>query len=409
MNEKTFCSLPFTGVFLGSDGGVRPCCSLRGELGNINENSLDEIINGEIATSIRKAIVNDEWHPMCSQCQNLESRGARTERVGTLPLYDELKSSTEKDFILTKLDLRWSNTCNLTCNYCYEYFSSKWAEIKGIKVNANKDIAEEKVFSFIEENMKKNPNIRYNVNLLGGEPLLQKPNSKLLDTISSRSDIYILTNLTVPLETNKIASKLLEGDNVAWGISFETIGKRFEHVRYGGDWDQLVKNLRYLRDNNVKLIDSHPLYCVYSAFNLIEYLEFIGEEGYFNKQYWQVLQNIPGLDVFQMAYPLKVKALAELEKCFNRFDKHFDLSLLKLVYTGLEASVEKQYYNSETAFTWLNDLDKSIPGQKESFIKLWPEVYDDMTNTRMWELNTSVKYFGNYLTDTNNRPIYKRG
>ena len=174
---------------------------------------------------------------------------------------------------------------NLTCNYCYEYFSSKWAEIKGIKVNANKDIAEEKVFSFIEENMKKNPDVKYNVNLLGGEPLLQKPNSKLLDTISSRSDIYILTNLTVPLETNKIASKLLEGDNVAWGISFETIGKRFEHVRYGGDWDQLVKNLRYLRDSKVRSIDSHPLYCVYSAFNLVEYMEFIAEEGYFNKQY----------------------------------------------------------------------------------------------------------------------------
>lgn len=403
MNEKTFCSLPFTGVFLGSDGGVRPCCSLRGELGNINENSLDEIINGEIATSIRTSIVNNEWHPMCSQCQDLESRGARTERVGTMHLYDKLNTLTEKDFTLTKLDLRWSNTCNLTCNYCYEYFSSKWAEIKGIKVNANKDIAEEKVFSFIEENMAKNPDIRYNVNLLGGEPLLQKPNSKLLDTISNRSDIYILTNLTVPLDTNKIAIKLLEGDNVAWGISFETIGKRFEHVRYGGEWDQLVKNLRYLRDSKVRSIDSHPLYCVYSAFNLVEYLEFIGEEGYFNKQYWQVLQNTAGLDVYQMSYPMKVKALKELEICFDRYDKHFDLSLLKSVHVGLEASMDTQYYNSEAAFTWLNELDKSIPGQKQSFIDLWPEVYNDMNITRSWETNET----GKYLTDINNRPIYK--
>jgi hypothetical protein len=132
-------------------------------------------------------------------------------------------------------------------------------------------------------------------------------------------------------------------------------------------------------------------------------MEFIAEEGYFNKQYWQVLQNTAGLDVYQLSYPMKVKAMKELEICFDRFDKHFDLSLLKSVHTGLEASMDIQYYNSEAAFTWLSDLDKSIPGQKQAFIDLWPEVYSDMQLTRTWELNSS----GKYLADSNNRPTYK--
>jgi MoaA/NifB/PqqE/SkfB family radical SAM enzyme len=404
MKKETFCSNPFSALFLGSDGGVRPCCSLRGELGNINENSIEEIIQGEIATSIRRSIINGEMHTMCSQCQELEDRGARTERLGTINFYHKFKDYTEKDFLLEKLDLRWSNTCNLTCNYCYEYFSSKWAEIKGIKINANKETAEEKVFSFIEQNQRDNPNIRYNVNLLGGEPLLQKPNTRLIELIKNNSDIYILTNLTVPLETNKVANLLLESNNVTWGISFETIGNRFEYVRKGGDWNQLVKNLRFLNKHN-KPIDSHPLYCLYSAFNLVEYFEFLGEEGYFHKQYWQVLQNIPGLDVFQLPYKMKVKAIKELETCFNRYENNFDLTLLKSVYSGLESSIDNQYYDSKACFTWLDDLDKSIPGQRQAFIDNWQQLYEDMLDTYSWHVDKNGHI---NPRDEFDRPIYVR-
>lgn len=404
MKKETFCSNPFSALFLGSDGGVRPCCSLRGELGNINENSIEEIIQGEIATSIRRSIINGEMHAMCSQCQELESRGARTERLGTINFYHKFKDYTEKDFLLEKLDLRWSNTCNLTCNYCYEYFSSKWAEIKGIKINANKETAEEKVFSFIEKNQRDNPNTRYNVNLLGGEPLLQKPNTRLIELIKNNSNIYILTNLTVPLETNKVANLLLESSNVDWGISFETIGNRFEYVRKGGDWNQLVKNLRFLNKRN-RIIDSHPLYCLYSAFNLVEYFEFLGEEGYFHKQYWQVLQNIPGLDVFRLPYKMKVKAIKELETCFNRYENNFDLTLLKSVYSGLESSIDNQYYDSKACFTWLDDLDKSIPGQRQAFIDNWQQLYDDMLDTYSWCVDKNGHA---NPRDEFNRPIYLR-
>jgi MoaA/NifB/PqqE/SkfB family radical SAM enzyme len=156
--------MPFSSVFLGSDGGVRPCCSLRGELGNINESSLEDIIHGPIATSIRQSIIDEKWHPMCSQCQDLESKGARNERTGTVESMIKFVDYKADDFKLEKLDLRWSNTCNLACNYCYPYFSSKWAEIKGIKINANKMSAEDKVFAFIQKNI----DTVNNINLLGG-------------------------------------------------------------------------------------------------------------------------------------------------------------------------------------------------------------------------------------------------
>jgi MoaA/NifB/PqqE/SkfB family radical SAM enzyme len=375
MNKETFCSLPFSEVFLGSDGGIRPCCSLRGELGDINKSSLEDILNGDIATSIRKSIIDGKWHSMCSQCEELEPKGARTERTHTVHFMDKFKNASKNDFVLENLDLRWSNTCNLSCNYCYEYFSSKWAEIKGIKVNANKETAEEKIFTFIENQVNQH-NKLLQVRLLGGEPLLQKQNVRLLNTIKNNSKIYILTNLTVPLETNKVAQLLLENNNVTWGVSFETVNKRFEYVREGGKWDQLLSNLRLLHSKN-KTIDSHPLYCLYSAFNLVEYYDFLDSEGCFSTQYWQVLQNIQGLDVFLLPNKLKIKALDELERCFVKYEHKFDMSLLKSINQSLIDSLSKDSNNTDKCLNWLDELDKFIPAKKESFIELWPELYQD--------------------------------
>lgn len=397
MNKETFCSLPFSGLFLGSDGGVRPCCSLRGNLGNINENTVEEILNNGISRSIRTSIINNKWHPFCSQCKELESRGARTERTGTLHRLEDFNNADAGYFKLEKLDLRWSNTCNLTCNYCYEYFSSKWAEIKGIKINSNKEEAELRVFSFIEDNL----NSINNVNLLGGEPLLQKPNIRLLDSLPKDAPIYILTNLTVPLQKNPVAQKLIDNPNVAWGISFETIQKRFEYVRHGGNWYQLLDNLRFLNNNKVKIIDSHPLYCMYSALNLVEYYDFIESEGYFSHLYWQVLQNINGLDVFKAAYPIKVKAIDELERVFVKYESKYNMDLLRKIYDSLKDSLNTQYYNSEKALQWLDDLSKSIPGKKQDFIREWTHLYSDFLATKYF-----IHKGDNLVRDENNVPLY---
>jgi sulfatase maturation enzyme AslB (radical SAM superfamily) len=376
MKQETFCSLPFSEIFLGADGGIKPCCSMRGDLGNINQSTLVDILNGTIAQSVKTSIINGEWHPNCSQCQELESLGGRTERQGTLIDFDRFKNYAATDFTLEKLDLRWSNTCNLSCNYCYEYFSSQWANIKGIKVNANKPSAEDSIFSFIENNKDKISNI----NLLGGEPLLQKPNIKLLNLVPD-SYYYILTNLSTEIEGNKLAEQLLSNPKVSWGISFETVGKRFEYVRNGADWNRLVHNLRLLNHHKVPNIDVHPLYCIYSAFNLCEFYEFLEGEGYFNNIYWQLLQNIKGLDIFRSPKSLKIKAVSELELCISRYEDKFNMDLLKNIHKKVVDSLgDQQEYTTMEHAKWLEELNGQIPNKKSSFIELWPEIYQEIIN-----------------------------
>ena len=391
MNKETFCAFPFNTIFLGSDGFVKPCCSSGANLGNINEQPLEKIIHSPLAREIRHSIVNEKWHSTCAQCYKLEKYGARTERTGVLYQFDEFKDATPDTFKLQKLDFRWSNTCNLACNYCYEYFSSQWSNIKGIKINANKDDAENAIFAFIDVHK----DTIQNINLLGGEPLLQKQNNKLFDMLPDKR-YYILTNLSLDLTKNPLGKKLLSMPYVDWGVSFETIDIRYEYVRHGANWDVFLKNGKLLKSLN-KQVNAHPLYCAYSAFNLVDLYDWLTETEIYDNVYWCAIQNLPGLNVFTMPVNLKVKALDELKHCISKYENtRFNESIQSLKeyhktlteslsqrskMTGVELRNEN-FINERDRVSflkWISQIENQYLQKTHKFEELWPEVYKEFT------------------------------
>jgi MoaA/NifB/PqqE/SkfB family radical SAM enzyme len=265
----------------------------------------------------------------------------------------------------------------LSCNYCYEYFSSQWAAIKNIKVNYNKSNAEENLLLFID----KNKETIQSVNLLGGEPLLQKQNLKLFDILPNKK-YYLLTNLSTDIPNGPIAQKLITMPNVAWAVSFETINKKFEYVRHGANWKKLCSNLKYLKENNVREINAHPMYCTYSAFNLCEFYDFIDQSNYFTNIYWCVIQNIKGINVFTLSKSLKQKAIDEISKCVEKYKSKYDMSALINIKNSLLESLEKEYKKSdiEDFFDWLYKLENTQNVNKSYVFKdLWPEIYEEMS------------------------------
>ena len=376
MNKETFCAYPFNTIFLGADGGVKTCCSAEIDIGDINKQSIQEILQGPIAQGIRQAIIEEHWHPQCAQCAKLEAMGARSERgdSGSVAKLDYFKDARADTFELQKLDLRWSNLCNLACNYCYEYFSSKWSVLKGIKINANKAEAEDSLFTLIAENINSVDSIE-SINLLGGEPLLQKQNHKLIDLLPTKN-YYILSNLSIDLPNNTIAPKLIANESAQWGISFDTVDKRFEYVRHGAEWTTFVSNLRYLNKQGAKIINAHPLYCTYSAFNLCEYYDFIISEGYFNEVYWSAIQNIHSLNVFKLPPKLKAAAMTELDKCISKYkDSGYDMSALVNIRSQLELTLnDTTGYVTRLQFEeWLHTIEvEQLTDKQYSFDQLWP-------------------------------------
>ena len=366
MNKKSFCSFPFDTVFLGADGLVKTCCSARDTIGDLKTQSIEEIIHGERAIEIRRGIISGNWDMKnCSQCHELESVGAFTERLANAHRFEGMQDFTEDDFVLQQIDLRWSNTCNLACNYCYEYFSSIWAKILNKHLDPLKDSTD--LLTYIENN---NDTVKY-VNLLGGEPLLQKENHKLFDILDKDVKGYILTNLSVPLETNKIAQKIISDfPNITWGVSFDNVGKRFEYVRHRAEWDLLVHNLDYV-GSRVKELNIHPLYNIYTAFNLVELYEFL-EDKKINDIYWCAVLNPKRFSVFNLPLKMRQRAHKEITRVLDRWGNKFETSRLLDIQKDLLSERPVENYKfleyTERLETELH-LDK-----KYKFAELWPDL-----------------------------------
>ena len=373
MNKETFCSFPFDTIFLGADSGVKTCCSAGTDLGNLNKNSIETILHSNTAQSVRDSIINNQWHPQCSQCKKIELMGGRSERSTNVENNYDSYVPIQLDktyFKLKKLDLRWSNTCNLACNYCYEYFSSQWSNIKGIKINTLQEDNQESLFLYIE----KNKDFVTDINLLGGEPFLQKQNSRLI-TILKDKRYYVLTNLALPLHNNKIANQIIEEPNAEWGVSFETVGSRYDYVRHNASWDQFVKNIEYVKGRKPSLIfNAHPLYCAYSAFNLIEFYDFITANTMFTDVYWCVIQNIDGLNVFTLSKDLRLKAIEEIERCQLKYPDASGIDHLIDIKTRLIESLDNGVDKNSHFVKWTNGIEKQLSNKEFTFEDLWPEL-----------------------------------
>lgn len=389
MNNETFCSLPFTGVFLGPDGGIKNCCSARKNLGSLREQPINDIINSDLAKEVRQYILKGEWHEYCSQCKQLEENNSPSERTKDLENFVAIHGELTEDFFIpTRLDLRWSNVCNLNCVYCYEYFSSKWAKINNKKVVGISKENIESLLNLIEENVQKNKEY-YGVTLmLGGEPLLHPSNERLVDILKDNS-VYLLTNFTIPIDTNPVAQKLLQHKFNTFGLSFETVGKRFEYVRREGNWDQFVKNIDYFnnfyKEQKTKQLNAHSLYSIYSAFNLVEFYDFVIEKN-FGIVRWNLLQSTGGSEHANvLKLPSKFRELAwnEIEKCRKKYPDAPGMDNLLDYSEKLNSPVIATDLNYPEIFlNEIHRIENKIPSDVYKFNLLWSDVYRMLEETK---------------------------
>lgn len=123
--QQPFCSRPFEWFEVHPDGSVFLCCPawLKRSVGNLLQQSIDEIWNGPVAQEIRKSIINGSFHNCSrSRCPHLRNNSgplcppnhADENRATTA-----LKTGTSRlDFLPTKLNLCFDYSCNLSCLSC---------------------------------------------------------------------------------------------------------------------------------------------------------------------------------------------------------------------------------------------------------------------------------------------------
>ena len=364
---KIFCGEPWKQIFIGPDSKPKTCCSGRVPLGDLQHDNIQQILSGTILREIKQSILNNEWHENCTLCKELEEKGIESQRI-----------RTEKDFlngenyfedinyhIPEMIDIRWDNTCNLACNYCMPYFSSVWASLKHEYQKSPRN--NDGVIQYLKENKD---SIKHAI-LLGGEPFLQKKNSELLDIITDDTTVHFITNLSFgPLENNSLFQKLSEKKNhVSFGVSFENIEEKFEYVRHGAKWDVFLSNLKILKDKFT--VTAMPLYCCYSAFNLMEYYDFIAEQNI--RLRWQKIEGPRELNVSLLPWELRKKAIREIEKVLLKYENVQNMDIETLIQLKDSLLVEeKNYISIEQVQIFHQELEKKYHEKAYTFLNLWP-------------------------------------
>jgi MoaA/NifB/PqqE/SkfB family radical SAM enzyme len=372
--SPTFCPAPWTSLNIDQAGETSPCFHCVDMIGNNKKNTIQEIIHGPKATSMREAMARGEWHDACTWCKRLEETTGSSGR--TVRHADpETLAAIDNDpnfFKLEHLVINWSNLCNLTCVYCNDQTSTAWQSVKKIPINHIKNEHDD----LIELAKTQGHNIQ-GLCLGGGEPLLQKGLDVFLshlnpDTVS----VMVTTNLSMEITTNPIYQILKTWPKVEWQVSFDNANKeKFEYVRDRANWEQFVKNLRQMKRDGQK-VNAHPAYSIYSALDLIEYYDFCVAEDL--GIYWCELNHPMELDIRRHSQTLRDLAVEEINRVIDKYGDRRSLAIdvLKTYRNTLQDNSYLKYqenFKSSKTLAWHIEIENTLK-KTNKFVELWPTL-----------------------------------
>lgn len=362
--QDNYCAAVDAGLFVYSNGNVGFCCSGSESLGNINRESVQDIFKKQKVISILNNVKNNIPDKYCEGCDNADSIAPKTSQRWAFN--DRFGRLDKRELRL--IDIRWSNVCNLSCRYCNVADSTSWMKLHNIPIqNVNRPYVQ----SILDEVANNRDTISC-VYLLGGEPLLQKYNEQLLDIVRKDVKIDVLTNLSIKLENNKVYQKLKTMDTVLWNLSFDNVGKRFEYVRHGADWELLKHNIKTLHnDFGRRRVTFHPVYTIWNALNIKEFYDFADlNSAHVNWQIALPKRDYLASDTF-IVFGHKKKII---ERAIREIDdvSRFDISLNGIKKTLID-DLEKPGRDKEF-LEWTRQMEEFMP-PIDTFQNLWPELF----------------------------------
>lgn len=279
-DSQAFCPLAWNGVYIQPDGAVDNCCISKNDLGNINEQSIDEIVHNSRSRSVRERMLADVIVDGCVNCYS-EKKTTITQRESLGNFYrgrnqDSYQSAT--DFKLRYVDIRLRNTCNYGCIYCGPGCSSFIAQ-------------ERKTFPILDDSsviaaidfFKKNARDLDRIYLAGGEPLMIRENEILLEEIKQvnpQCHVLVNTNLSL-MQNNKIFNILVDLPNVSWLISAEDMEGKYEYIRHKGSWLNFSKNLLALKSMvSREKISFNMVYLALNSHSILSFIHWLDSNDF---------------------------------------------------------------------------------------------------------------------------------
>jgi sulfatase maturation enzyme AslB (radical SAM superfamily) len=274
---------PFTGLATREDGAIKVCCRSQ-PIGWIQEESLEEVWNGNAMREVRKQVLNNERPDVCKPCFDLEDQGVESLRqrhiAGVIPearanLYpDALDALEEEDytmpFELPTMEIKLNNLCNLKCRMCNPLDSTSWKDWDQVTEFYKKennyliptvDALVSKPGQYIgpfdnSDNWwtsfeKLLPYFR-RVEFAGGEPLMDPYHYKILDMLAPYGK-----NIEIKYATNGTTLGIKGGrtihdywpkfKSVAVNVSIDGIHDVYEYIRGNGKFSEIEENIKVFK------------------------------------------------------------------------------------------------------------------------------------------------------------------
>lgn len=421
--SKTFCITPWLHQYVGPAGDVKPCCVFEhtSEIGNLKDNTLDEIWNNEETKALRLKMLNGETDPRCFKC-NVHKDGispkegfnktffTNTVYRDTSVINQNIVSSTLPDGTIPEhkivyMDARFNNLCNFSCRTCSPHFSTSWVlddrklrnkmyrqEINdGFQYPGN---TEEQLFDEMKPHLKHMQEIYF----AGGEPMMQKDHFETLKELIKLGN----TKCRIRYNTNFSRLRLQEHDVVEYWKNFSYIQlnasidgsyEKAEYWRNGTVWSDIVENrVRLLKEiPKVKVAISYTLSWV-NAQNLVDLHKEWLSLGYIlpdrinimplNGPLYYSLRNIPDW---------------KKEQIENIFRKHIDW-LNENYYAGIVERVIKTYEESIN-FMW-QEPDMDVHDSLKQFSQFTKKL-DSIRNQDFFKTFPEHQDINEYMTEHN--------
>jgi sulfatase maturation enzyme AslB (radical SAM superfamily) len=232
---ETKCAAFWTHTNIRSSDRVFPCCRFKTPIAEFDGN-LEQVLHHKSYEELRMKSVNNEFISGCEKCYHEEA-------IGKNSLRQDFNNTYSTDNIsLQFLEIGFDNICNLTCDGCWEEFSSSWG--KKIFLLKSEVVKSTKAISSIPNSINK-------VLFLGGEPLMTSRHKSFLSKFRDLSNLEVIynTNGTFLLD-QKTIDLLQKCKIVKFIVSIDGYNKLNDKVRVGSSWQKILDFLQQIKDLN---------------------------------------------------------------------------------------------------------------------------------------------------------------
>jgi MoaA/NifB/PqqE/SkfB family radical SAM enzyme len=374
LTNKNFCPIPWTGFMYNFNGTVKNCIRNPNPIGNLKDNSLTEILQGETNLLTKHNMTYNKPGPTCNVCYDLEkntnSFDIISDRVFYLKELKDVNFNTYKSidsFDLSTIDIRWSNICNFACVYCGAENSSKWATELGIKFDEVPQYRFKQMKQYIFERADQ----LKHVYMAGGEPLLMKENLELLEILQEKNpQVNLRINTNLSKTDTRVFEKICEFPNVHWTVSVDEMGAEFEYVRYGGLWQDFLDNLDKIRKLDHK-ITFNMLHHLLNHRTLFDTVKFFKSLGFHNNSFVIGPLLTPDyLNIRHLPKDMLQSIESELEDWISQKPEFLLENSLRNVLQYIKTPVEK---NIEYCLAEIAKMDKRRNTNSRA---VFPELYN---------------------------------